>query len=199
MVLTVPNGAGNPGRILRKLWIDQQTGILLKIQKSNAQGQITSVTAMTSITVNPAVPINPNDFKPQVQFPGATVTPLFPAPQYRTMQDAQGHLPFIPLEPSAQAQPANFRLDGVWGFGEDRAHPFLRSVLMRFTDGVASFSLYERPVPPAKQTPIQTPPRGSFGRSQQMWRVQTQQGEMSVQYIGHLTARQAAALYESLH
>ncbi len=199
VVLTVPAGVGRPGRILRKLWIDEQTGILLKIQKSNAQGQITSVTTMTSITVNPAVPINPNDFKPQIQFPGATITPLFPEPQYRTIQDAMGHLPFTPAEPAAQSLPVNFQLDGVWGFGEDRAHPYLHSVLLRFTDGVASFSLYERLVPPAKQAPIQTPLPRSFGRSQQMWRVQTPQGEMNVQYIGHLTRQQAAAVYESLH
>jgi len=194
--LKVPNGAAGAGRVLRRLWIDDETGILLKIQKLNALGHTTSTTTMETITVNPANAINPNEFKPQ--FPGATITPLFPAPQYRTMEDAQGHLPFTPIEPAPQALPANFHLDGVWGFGEDRAHPYLHSVLMRFTDGVASFSLYERLVPPAKQTPIEAPLRRTFGRNQQTWRIQTQQGVMSVQYIGHLLPEQTAAIYQSL-
>jgi hypothetical protein len=196
VVLTVPNGAEGAGRILRKLWIDEQTGILLKIQKLNAEGHPISTTTMETITVNPTIPINPNVFKPLVQFPGATITPLFPEPQYRTMQDAQGHLPFTPLE--AQSIPASFRLDGVWGFGEDRTHPFLNSVLLRYTDGVASFSLYERLVLPAKQTPIEQPPKRMFGRNQQNWRFQTPQGQINVQYIGHLTPQQAQTLYETL-
>jgi len=194
VVLTVPNGALGAGRILRKLWIDEQTGILLKIQKLNAEGQTTSTTTMESITVNPTTPISPSEFQPQFQ--GATITPLFPEPQYRTMLEAQGKLPFTPLQP--QYVPENFHLDGVWGFGEDRTHPYLHSVLLRYTDGVASFSLYERLVPPANQTPVERPPRQMFMRNQQNWRLMSPQGEVNVQYIGHLGWQQARALYESL-
>ena len=198
VVLSVANGAGVQGRVLRKLWIDPQTGILLRIEKSNATGQITSTTTMTSITVSPTTPINPADFKPK--FPGAVVSPLFPEPQYHTLQEAQGHLPFQPLEPANGALPAGFQLDGVWGFGEDRQHPYQHSVLMRFSDGVATFCLYERVVPPARETPVQRPRRPMFARNQQTWRLSLSQGgEMNVQYIGHLTRDQAETLYDSLH
>lgn len=201
VVLSVRNNQGADGgvdgRVLRKLWIDEQNGILLKIQKSNGRGEVTSTTMMTSITINPSTPINPADFKPQ--FPGADITQLFPEPQYRTMQDAQGHLPFVPVEPAPRAIPANFHLDGVWGFGEDRTHPFLQSVLLRFTDGIASFSLYERLVPPGKAVAIERPLKRSFARMQQNWRLQNNLGQINVQYIGHLTRDQAESIYDTLH
>lgn len=197
VVLSIPDGTGGEGRVLRKLWIDQTTGILLGIQKSNARGQITSSTMMTSINVSPTTPINPADFKPQ--FPGADVSALFPEPQYRTLQEAQGHLPFTPVEPAAASLPTNYHLDGVWGFGDDRLHPYSNSVLMRFTDGVASFSLYQRLIPPAKAIGASRPLPRSFVKNQQAWRVVTPQGEMNVQYIGHMTRGQVESLYNSLH
>ena len=195
------SGAAAPGsrvRIRRKFWIDDQTGILLKIEESNEQGQIMSTTTMTSIVVNPPSPINPADFKPL--FTGAVITPLFPDMQYRSMQEAQGHLPFQPLEFSQAAMPANFQLDGVWGFGDFRAHPYQCSVLMRFSDGVSSFCLYERMVAPAKEKLIEAPKRQSFKKPQQNWRIALPQGgEMNVQYIGHLTGDQVEAIYNSIH
>jgi hypothetical protein len=147
--------------------------------------------------VNPASPINPDDFKPN--FPGADKTALFPEPQYHTLQEAQGHLPFVPFEPAPQAIPANFHIDGVWGFGADKQHPYLNSVLLRFTDGVGSFCLYERIVPPGKETPIDRPLPRSFARNQQNWRLQLSQGQMNVQYIGHLAKEAVQRMYNTLH
>ncbi len=197
VVLSVP-GPGVPnGRVLRKFWIDQQTGIQLRIEKSNSRGQITSTTTMTSITVNPAAPVLPEDFRPQ--FPGATITPLFPEPQFRSMAEAQNRMPFQPMEPVAAALPPNYQLDGVWVFGDSK-QIYQHTVLMRYSDGVTSFCLYEKLVLPANNIVIQHPKTRAFARNQQNWRFALSQGsQLNVQYIGHLTANQAEALYDSMH
>ena len=194
--LSVVNAAGVPQRVLRRLWIDQQTGILLRIQKSNNRGQITSTTGVTSIQVNPAIPITQAEFRPV--FPGAALSPLFPDPQFKTVQEAQGKLPFQPVEPNSAALPMGFRLEGVWVFGPDRVHPNQRSVLLKYTDGVTTFCLYERVVPPAKQE-INRPRAAQFAANQQTWRFGFGNAELIVHYIGHLSRDQATSIYDAMH
>jgi MucB/RseB N-terminal domain len=194
--LSVVNAAGIPQHVLRRLWIDQQTGILLRIQKSNNRGQITSTTGVTSIQVNPSTPISPDDFRPT--FRGAFVNPLFPDAQFKSLQEAQSKLPFQPIEPNSASLPMGFRLEGVWVFGPDKVHPNQRSVLLKYTDGVSSFCLYERVVPAGKQ-PISRPRPGQFAANQQTWRLPFGTGELTVHYIGHLPREQAMSLYDAMH
>ena len=63
------------------------------------------------------------------------------------------------------------------------------------TDGVSTFSLFERLAP--LKTPVNPPPR-SFERNLQHWLKSSPDGTLHIQFIGHLPAAQAQALYNSL-
>lgn len=181
------------GIVERKFWIDAETGIQLKIEKYNLRGQLSSRTTMHTLAIGSEARVIPQDFQPN--FPGANRTPLFPgAAPFRTLAEAQGRLPFRALEPASL--PVGFHLDGVWSFDTDAKRPKFGNVLMRYTDGVSSFSLYQR-IAPAKTAEM--PPPRSFKNNQQRWLKSAQDGTVMVQYIGHLSAEQAEALYNSLH
>lgn len=191
VVLSTIKKDGTEGPVLRKFWIDQETGIQLKIEKLRADtGAVTSTTTMTNITLKP---VNPQDFKPR--FPGAKINPLYPPEGplfYHNLAEAQGHLPVQPLIPTVL--PPGYTLDGIWSFP---ARPNLRAVLLRFTNGVASFSLFEhRALAPNAQA--KPPAEQVFRHAQQHWILDTSQGLVGVEYIGHLSAEEAKSLYESL-
>lgn len=183
-------GAGEPGRPHFKFWIDAENGIQLKNEKSDAMGRVLSHRYLTSITIGPSA-IQPHEFDlpnlKQVQ-----VRPLFPPnSQYRTLEQAQGHMPFAPVLPTAL--PTGFHLAGVWVFpGGNNQSQF---VLLRYTDDVTSFGLYERLLP----AQAKTPPPPNFNRHIERWRVLAPTGEIEATYTGMLTPDQVRALYSSLH
>jgi|SRR5579871_2071641 len=181
------------GVVERKFWIDPETGIQLKIEKHNLRGILISQTTMKSLVIGPEARVLPQDF--EAKFPGASRTPLFPAGSapFRTVAEAQGRLLFHALEPANL--PAGFQLDGVWIFGGD-GNPKQRTLLMRYTDGVATFSLFERLAP--LKTPEIPLPR-SFRNNLQSWLKGSPDGTIHIQFIGHLTAEQAEAIFNSLH
>ncbi|MCW3097107.1 MAG: hypothetical protein JWL77_2725 [Chthonomonadaceae bacterium] len=183
-------GIGEPGRPQFKFWIDTETGVQLKNEKSDAMGRVLSHRYLTSITIGPNL-LTPEDFNLAKLRPVQT-RPLFPPnSQFHSLEQAQGHLPFSPLVPTTL--PNGFHLGGVWIFpGGNNQMQF---VLLRFTDDVTSFSLYERIVPnTAKPGPIP-----AFNRHIERWRVTTPAGEIEATYTGMLTPSQVQDLYYSLH
>jgi hypothetical protein len=183
-------GAGEPGRPQFKFWIDTETGVQLKNEKSDAAGRVLSHRYLTSISIGPNVSLTPKDFN-SVFPPRSPIHPLFPDnSQYSSLQQAQGHLPFAPLVPTTL--PNGFKVSGVWVFpGGNNQMQF---VLLRFTDNVTSFSLYERIVP-ATAKPIGVP---AFNRHIERWRVTTPGGEVEATYTGMLTPSQVQDIYYSL-
>lgn len=178
-----------------KFWIDVQTGIPLKNEIITANGPF-STSYMTAITIGPAANVRPMDF--ERAFPAARINPLFPSerPVYRTLQEAEGRLPFKPLEPGAL--PSGFQLTGIWVFGAaGNRMAGQPSVLMRYSDGVTTFSLYQRIAPP-NANPAPIGPR-MYQRPIQRWPVKAPDGLRQVLFIGHLTPEQAQALHDSLH
>jgi len=195
--------AGRPATIVllaangrqMKYWIDTQTGIQLQNEISGPNGLI-SRSWITSITVGPPANVLPKDFAQP--FLMARPNPLFPTPQpqFHSMEEAAGKLPFAPLQPAVL--PPGYHLTGIWLFGaganQRNAQP---SILMRFSDGISNFSLYQRPAPPkARLEPIRP---GQYRRSIQRWEIPVPDGLRQILYIGHLTPEQAQALHDSLH
>ena len=128
----------------------------------------------------------PHNFK--IGWPGANVNALFPIPQFKTLQDAQQNLIFSPLEPSPL--PPGFQPRGVWVFA--------KAVLLRYTDGVATFSLYEHQVAATKNPNAYIVPPRMYERNVQRWRISVSTGDIEIDYIGHLPPAQAQAVHDSL-
>ncbi len=182
-------GVGEAGRPGFKFWIDDETGVQLKNEKADAMGRVLSHRYLTSVTIGPNV-LGPQDFN-LAYLRQAQVRPLFPPnSQYRSLEQAQGRLPFAPLVPTSL--PTGFHLGGVWVFPGGNSQ--LLFVLLRYTDDVTSFSLYERIVPNLANPP--QPPR--FNRHIERWRVLTPRGEIETTYTGMLTVDQVHDLYYSL-
>lgn len=183
-------GAGEPGRPQFKFWIDTETGVQLKNEKSDAMGRVLSHRYLTSITVGPNI-LTPQDFN-LAKLGRAQVRPLFPPnSQYRSLEQAQGRLPFVPLVPTTL--PGGFHLGGVWIFPGNNSQ--MQFVLLRYTDDVTSFSLYERIVPSTAK-PGRAP---AFHHHIERWRVLTAHDEIEVTYTGMLTTEQVHDIYYSLH
>ena len=183
-------GVGEPGRPHFKFWIDQVTGIQLKNEKSDAMGRVLSHRYLTSINVGDSV-VTPQDFNLKV-LNQAHFNPLFPQDsQYHSLEQAQGHLPFVPVIPTAL--PNGFKPGEVWVF--PGANNQMQFVLLRFTDGVTSFSLYEHMVLSTTK-PGRLP---SFNHHIERWRVPRDHDEIEATYTGMLTPNQVRAIYESLH
>ncbi|HEV2471778.1 MAG TPA: hypothetical protein VGS41_03880 [Chthonomonadales bacterium] len=177
-----------------KYWIDPSTGIQLKNELST-RGMLTSRSYMTSIVVGPAADVSPRDF--QLEAPAARVNQLFPRPQYHSLEEARPVLPFTPIMPGFI--PPGFSLKGVWVFGRrDNPSTGQKSVLLRYSDELESFSLYEHLLRPSAP-PLPRPGPASFRRPIQRWRVSTPDGQRAIVFIGRLPARQALAIYQSLH
>lgn len=183
-------GAGEPGRPTFKFWIDTETGIQLKNEKSDAMGRVLSHRILTSIAVGPNVTLTPKDFNQAIP-PRAIVRPLFPQEsQYRSLEQAQGRLPFAPVVPTPL--PNGFQLSGVWVFPGNNNQP--QFVLLRFTDHVTSFSLYERIV----ANPDKPGRLPAFNHHIERWRISTPHGDIETTYTGMLTPKQVQDLYSSL-
>jgi len=178
----------------RKYWIDTQTGILLQNEISGPNG-LTSRSWITAITVGPAANVRPQDFAQPFQM--ARPNPLFPTPQpqFHSLEEAAGKLPFAPLQPAVL--PPGFHLTGIWLFGAGpNARAAQPSLLMRFSDGISNFSLYQRNAP-RKAAPAPLRP-AQYRRSIQRWEIPVPDGVRQILYIGHLTPEQAQALHDSL-
>jgi hypothetical protein len=183
-------GVGEPGRPHFKFWIDQENGVQLKNEKSDAMGRVLSHRYLTSIAVG-STAVTPQDFNLNY-LKQAQVVPLFPPnSQYRSLEQAQGHLPFVPLVPVTL--PTGFHLGGVWVIPGTNNQP--QFVLLRYTDDVTSFSLYERIVPDQGKLP--RPP--AFNRHIERWRIALPHDGIEATYTGMLTTGQVRDIYSSLH
>ena len=179
-----------------KFWIDKETGILLKREMSNSMGMI-SRSYMTSIQVG-ADAVPKAIFTPE--FIGSALPrPLFPKEsQFATVEEARSRLPFTPVQPVEL--PSGFRLTGVWVLhpGEEVRRGKI-SVLLRYSDGVTTFSLDQRVIPPGAHSPLPLKPKQNLRRPIQFWQANSSANDpLAVIYIGHLTPPQVQALRDSL-
>ena len=181
----------------KKFWIDAETGIQLKNEHSGPNGLI-SRTYLTSVQVGSVAGVTNKTFSRPNQN-GLTINSLFPnSARFNTVEEAasENKLPFTPLIPNPP--PAGFHLSGVWVFNVNVKKAGTGSILLRYSDGVGNFSLYERllnRVPAAKKN-FNRPRRYKAGIV--TWEEAQTGGGINVTYIGHLTPEQIAALHDAL-
>lgn len=125
------------GAFFKRLWIDERTGVRLKIEDADPQGNVISTSYFTRIDYSPS--FLPRDFSP-ASLPNVPHEPLLPdTPPLPNVQAAQQQVPYPIYEPSL---PAEFTLTGVWV-----APPAGQPVtILRYTDGVITFALFQHPV-----------------------------------------------------
>lgn len=196
IVLVSPAGASDSLGRQMKFWIDRETGIQLKNEISSG-GNFVSRSYMKTIAVGPEANVNAKLFDPPF-LNNARPNPLFPpTSQFANLEEAKDRLPFAPLQP--ESLPEGFRLSGVWIFGpENGARPASGgTILLRYSDGVGSFSLFQRRVNSAER-PLAQRPTPPLRRSIQHWRISTENGQMGIIYIGSLAPEQIRAIYDSL-
>jgi outer membrane lipoprotein-sorting protein len=128
----------------KRLWIDEKTGVRLKIEDADPQGNVISTSYFTRVEYAPI--FRPRDFSP-ASLPNVPHEPLLPdTPPLPNVQAAQQQVPYPIREPSL---PAGFSLKGVWVVPS--AGPPV--TILRYTDGVITFALFQHPA----RLPINAP------------------------------------------
>ncbi len=195
------SGQGPAGQVgfQSKYWIEPESGVKLKQETAGPRGVVFSRSYFTSIAIGLEANVLPRDFEPPI-LQTATPNPIIPleTQRYATVAEARAKLLFTPLEPTSL--PAGFRLNGVWVFPPPNAARLENyAALLRYSDGVTNFNLYERLHPNAR--PLLNPDRRiPWRRSIQRWQVTLPGGStLDILYIGHLTVEQVQAVYRSLH
>lgn len=137
---------------VRKLWIDQRNYIELKTERYADDGRVAHVTAIERINLAPRFQPGMFDFEPPDSIkPWAAPTPEFVGP----LADAQRQVGFRALLPPQL--PVGFALlDDSVSVHRFKDRPVLT---LRYTNGVDSFSIFQR-----KADPDSHPPRAPSGR-----------------------------------
>jgi hypothetical protein len=169
-----------------KIWIDPVDHIKLKIEIGNAEGYKISDSEITSIQSGAAAGVTPKDFQP-AEFGNGPAREI-KREKLGSIQEAAGQLTFRPLEPGNL--PPGFRLNAVILISppiQNRAGK--NSLLLRYTDGVASFTLNEHPARRAGAAANNNGPAAPL-----RWEM----GNVEVVYRGHLPPQQEQMIHDSL-
>jgi hypothetical protein len=173
----------------KRFWIDKQTGVRLKNEEIDPQGAVISTSYFTKIDYSPT--FVQKDFHP-ASLPSAPHVPIFPPQKpLANVAEAQQQVAYTIREP---AVPPGYRLDGVWvvhRLGERRV------TILRYTDGVNTFALFQQPLPDTKASA-----RGSRLRPRTMhWSqdvVHWVSGDRIFTLIGKLSPAAARQIVDSL-
>lgn len=173
----------------KRFWIDEKTGVRLKNEEIDPQGTVVSTSYFTKIDYSPS--FNPKEFHP-ASLPPAPHEPLFPSQRpLASISEAQQRVTYTIREPSV---PAGFRLDGVWVV---RLLGQRRVTILRYTDGVNTFALFQQPLPAASRTRQGSNPRPRAGRLSNDV-VHWVSGDRVYTLIGKLAPETARQIVESL-
>ncbi|MCL5283402.1 MAG: hypothetical protein M1330_01615 [Armatimonadetes bacterium] len=180
-----PKGKG----YYKRVWIDSSTGIRLKIEKFSSSSRPIFNTFFTKIQLWPHFP--PNTFNPYALPKVRHIAILPHALPYTTIGAAQDVVRYPIREPHL---PSGYRNVGIWILA--RNDPFSTTAL-RYSNGVSSFVLFERPLPPPQWDDYQGPEPASKIRLRNnvaYWRSQRYQFTL----IGDLSESDLLVVVRSL-
>jgi len=125
------------GAFFKRFWIDEKTGVRLKNEDLDPQGNVISTSYFTKIDYAPV--FDPQEFRPAAlpNVPHEALLP--PSPPLASVQEAQQRAGFSIREPSL---PAGFHFNGAWVVP---GPPGSQTVILRYTDGVNAFTLFQHP------------------------------------------------------
>jgi outer membrane lipoprotein-sorting protein len=131
------------GTVRKRMWIDKATGVRLKIEDFNPQGQPISTSFLTRIDYASAP--DDRDFLPLALPPVPRVAFIPATPPLSTIAEAAAASGGTVKEPSL---PSGYRLDGIWVM---RGRADRKTTVIRLTDGETSMVLYQTPIPSAPE------------------------------------------------
>jgi hypothetical protein len=111
--------------------------VRLKSETLDEAGRVVATSYFTKIDYEARPSME--ELQPRSLPPAPHEALLPPGPPYPTVQAAQPHAPFAIREPSL---PEGFQLRGVWVSGQGPR----RSVILRYSDRVSSFTLFQFPL-----------------------------------------------------
>jgi len=186
IVLVTPTNPQQQG--YAKFWIDPSTHIKLKVEIANAPNSKISSSELSNLTVGAAANVLPSDFQMAQFNRGTSARPMDEVKRERvsTIQDAAARLAFRPLLPGNV--PQGFRLQMVQILdGPKRVGLFLR-----YSDGVAFFTLTEHRVRPGMR------PGSKNADGPAHWFTPLADYDVDTVYRGHLPLQQEQAVRDSL-
>lgn len=125
----------------KRLWIDEVTGVRLRTEDVDVRGNVTQTSYFTKVDYTPV--FDPNDFLPRF-LPNVPHEAQFPSgPPLANVQAAQQQVTYPIREPSL---PEGYRLTGIWVVAPG---PGREVTILRYTDGVTTFALFQQPAPRA--------------------------------------------------
>ncbi len=178
------------GHFYLRFWIDEQTGVRLKIENRDPQGRSVSETAFTKVDYT--TPIPQTEFRPN-SLPNVPHEARLPeTPPLPNVAAAQQQIAYTIREP---AVPAGFHLNGVWVVTGRIGR---KTTILRYTDGVNTFALFEVPIVEKQPGPGAARPRAKlramFHNDVAHWRS----GDLNFALIGHLRRETMQTIAESL-
>ncbi len=130
------------GTAYKRFWIDERTGVRLKNENLDKNGRVLSSSYFTWIRYSPA--FDPKEFTP-ASLPKATRVPVFPkTPPLNTLEEARIKAGYPIKVPTMKP---GYKLNGIWVLPNMLDYPV---TILRYTDGVNYFALFEHPFHPGK-------------------------------------------------
>jgi hypothetical protein len=130
-------------RFYKRMAIDEKTGVRLRLEDLSPRGIVVREVFVTKIDYTPI--FERGDFRADL-LPAVRREPRFPttAP-LESIAVAQAQVPYSIRTPSV---PVGFALNGVWVVGMSAQR---RTTILRYSDGVTTFALFETPAAPRMQ------------------------------------------------
>lgn len=127
-------------RFYKRMAIDEKTGVRLRLEDVSPRGVVVREVFVTKIDYTPI--FDRADFRPDL-LPAVRREPRFPStPLLENVAAAQAQVSYTIRTPNV---PVGFALNGVWVVGMSALR---RTTILRYSDGVTTFALFETPAPP---------------------------------------------------
>jgi negative regulator of sigma E activity len=173
-----PRYPGNPRKLL---WTDDQTGLVLRKELRNAEGQVISRSRYTEIRISRASTLDPDAFAP-------------PADAQLEWDTKAPPTDFTALKPSYV--PPGYRFDEV----RVRVHDRRQRAHIRYTDGLNTISVFEEIAP--KKAPDKASGKGgkASGRIGGLYwnAIERQVGGLRVVIMGDIAAEELRKMADSI-
>lgn len=125
------------GTSYKKFWIDERTGVRLKNENLDRNGRVLSTSYFTWINYSPTFKLR--EFTP-ASLPKATRVPVFPAtPPINSLEEARIKAGYLIKVPTMKP---GYKLNGIWVIPNASDYPV---TIIRYTDGVNYFALFQHP------------------------------------------------------
>lgn len=130
-----PRSAGKPSR---SLWIDKETGLVLRVQNFHPDRSLASLFNFTQLSLPAELRDELFDYKPP---PDYRVAEHRLSPQFSTLDKLRDAAASVPRAPAELPEGFVFESAGLVNVGSRRV------THVRYTDGLVSLSLFDSPVP----------------------------------------------------